>query len=62
MRMSRLRRPWAWRGRVGQSVAVEHNDLFEMGRDRFRRGEASHPGANNDGLFKNRIWHALVSR
>jgi hypothetical protein len=55
MRMSRLRRPWARRGPVRQCVAVEHNDLFKMGRDRFRRGEASHSGANNDGLFKNRI-------
>ena len=51
MRMSRLRRPWARRGPVQQCVAVEHNDLFEMGRDRFRRGEASHPGADDDGLF-----------
>ena len=55
MRMPRLRRPWARRGLVRQCVAVEHNDLFEMGRDGFRRGEASHSGANNDGLFQNRI-------
>jgi hypothetical protein len=32
MRMSRLRRPWARHGPVRQCVAVEHNDLFEMGR------------------------------
>jgi hypothetical protein len=62
MRMSRLRRPWARRGPVRQCVAVEHNDLFEMGRDGFRRGEASHSGANDDRLPQNRIGHALVSR
>ena len=55
MRVSRLRRPRARRGLVRQCVAVEHNDLFEMGRDGFRRGEASHPGADDDGLFQNRI-------
>jgi hypothetical protein len=55
MRMSGLRRPQARRGLVRQRVAVEHDDLFEMGPDRFRRGEASHSGANNDGLFQNRI-------
>ncbi len=55
MRMSRLRRPQARRGRVQQRVAFEHDDLFEMGRDGFGRGEASHPGANDDGLLQNRI-------
>jgi hypothetical protein len=55
MRMSRLRRPQARRGRVWQSVALEHDDLFEMGHDGFRRGEASHPGANDDCLLQNRI-------
>jgi hypothetical protein len=55
MRVPRLRRPWARRGPVRQCVAVEHNDLFEMGRDGFRRGEASHSGADNDGLLQNRI-------
>ena len=53
--MPRLWRPWAWRGPVRKCVTVEHNDLFEMGRDGFRRGEASHSGADNDGLFQNRI-------
>src|SRR5580692_1410915 len=33
-----------------------------MGRDGFRRGEVSDPGANDDGLLQNRIGHALVSR
>jgi hypothetical protein len=47
MRMPRLRRPRARRGRVRQSVALEHDDFFEMGRDGFRRGEASHPGAKD---------------
>ena len=60
--MPRLRRARARRRRVGQSVAVEHDDLFEMGRYGFRSGEASHPGADDDGLLQNRIWHALVSR
>jgi len=55
MRMSRLRCPRALRGLVRQCVAVEHNDLFEMGRDGFRRGEASNSGADNDGLLQNRI-------
>jgi hypothetical protein len=55
VRMPRLRRAGAWRGLVRQCVAVEHNNLFEMGRDRFRRGEASHSCANNDGLLQNRI-------
>ncbi len=62
MRMSRLRRPWARHGPVRQCVAVEHNDLFEMGREGFGRCETSHPGANNDGLFQNRIRHVWVSR
>ena len=60
--MPRLRRPQARRGLVGQRVAVEHDDLFEMGRDGFRSGEASHPGANDGCLLQNRIGHALVSR
>jgi hypothetical protein len=60
--MPRLRRPQARRGLVGQRVAVEHDDLFEMGRDGFRRGEASDPGANDGCLLQNRIGHALVSR
>ena len=55
MRMPRLRRAGAWRGPVRQCVAVEHNDLFEMGRDRFRRGEVCHSGADNDDLLQNRI-------
>jgi cytochrome c2 len=38
-----------------QSIAVEHDDLFEMGREGFRRCEACHSGANDDGLFQNRI-------
>ena len=58
MRMPRLRRAGAWRGLVRQCIAVEHDDLLEMGRDGFRRGEASHSGADNDGLLQNRIWHA----
>jgi hypothetical protein len=62
MRVPRLRRAGAWRGRVGQSVAVEHNDLFEMGRDGLRRGEASDPGANDGCLLQNWIGLALVSR
>ena len=41
---------------------VEHNDLFEMGREGFRRCEPSHPAAHNDGLFQNRIRHLWVSR
>ena len=56
--MAGLRRAGARRGRVGQSVAVEHDDLFEMGRYGFRSGKASHPGANDDGLLQNRIGHA----
>ena len=60
--MPRLRRPQARRGLVRQRVAFEHDDLFEMGRDGLGRGEASHPGANDDGLLQNRIGHALVSR
>ena len=60
--MPRLRRPGARRGFVRQRVAIEHNDLLEMGRDGFRRGEASHPGANDGCLLQNRIGHALVSR
>ncbi len=56
--MPRLRRARARRGRVRQRVAVEHDDPFEMGRDGFRRGETSHPRADNDGLLQNRIWHA----
>jgi hypothetical protein len=55
MRVSRLPRAGARFGRVEQSVAVEHDDLFEMGRNGFRRREASHPGANNDRLLQNRI-------
>jgi hypothetical protein len=62
MRMPRLRRARARRGRVGQSVTVEHDDLFEMERYGFCSGEAPHPGANDDCLFQNRIAHALVSR
>ena len=62
VRMARLRRAGARRGRVGQNVAVEHDDLFEMGRYGFRSGEASHPGANDDGLLQNRIGHSYVSR
>ena len=60
--MSRLRRPWSRRGAVRQRIAVEHDDLLEMGRNGLRRGEASDPGANNDGLFQNRIRHVWVSR
>jgi hypothetical protein len=55
MRMSRLRRPWARRGPVRQRIAVEHNDLLEMGRNGLRRGESSHSGADNDGLLQDRI-------
>jgi hypothetical protein len=55
VRKSRLRSSWARGGPVRQCVAVEHNDLFEMGRDGFRRGEASHSGADNDGLLQDRI-------
>ena len=62
MRMPRLRRAGARRRCVGQGVAVEHNDLLEMGRDGFRRGETSHPRADDDGLLQNRIGHVLVSR
>ncbi len=58
MRMPRLRCAGARRGLVRQRVAVEHDDLFEMGRDGFRRRETSHPRADNDGLLQNRIWHA----
>ena len=62
VRMARLRRAGARRGRVGQNVAVEHDDLFEMWRYGFRSGEASHPGANDDCLLQDRIGHAYVSR
>jgi hypothetical protein len=55
MCMARLRRARARLGRVGQSVAIEHDDLLEMGRDGLGRGEASHPGADDDGLPQNRI-------
>ena len=55
MRMSRLRRAGARRGFVRQRVAFEHDNLFEMGRNGFRRGEASHPGANDGCLLQNRI-------
>jgi hypothetical protein len=53
--MPRLRRAGALLGRVGQSVAVEHDDLFEMRRDGLGRGETSHPRADDDGLLQNRI-------
>jgi hypothetical protein len=53
--MPGLRRAGAWRRRVRQCVAVEHKDLFEMGREGFRRRKASHPRADNHGLFQNRI-------
>jgi hypothetical protein len=53
--MSRLRSSWARGGPFRQRIAVEHDDLLEMGRNGLRRGEASHSGANNDGLFQNRI-------
>ena len=62
MRMPGLRSPQARRGLVRQPVALEHDDLLEMGRDGFRRGETSHPGANDDRLLQNRIGHTLVSR
>jgi hypothetical protein len=55
MRMSRLRRPRARGGPVRQRIAVEHDDLLEMVRNGFRRGEASHSGADDHGLFQNRI-------
>ena len=55
MRVPRLRRAETRRGHIGQSIAVEHGDLFEMGRDGFRRSKAPHPCANDDGLLQNRI-------
>jgi hypothetical protein len=55
MCVPRLRRAETRRGRIWQSIAVEHGDLFEMGRDGFRRSKAPHPCANDDGLLQNRI-------
>jgi hypothetical protein len=55
MRVPRLRRPQARRRLVGQRVAVEYDDLFEMGCDGLRRREASDPGADNGCLLQNWI-------
>ncbi len=40
---------------IGQSIAVEHGDLFEMGSDGFCGSKAPHPCTNDDSLLQNRI-------
>ena len=55
MCVPRLRRAETRRGYIGQSIVLEHGDLFEMGRDGFRRSKTPHPCANDDGLLQNRI-------
>lgn len=47
----RLRRPGSHNRALGQRVPVENNDLLKVGRDGLRRREASHPGADDDGLL-----------
>jgi hypothetical protein len=51
VRMPRLRRALTWLWRGGQSVAIEHRDLIEMGRQRLRRRQAAHPGSHDNGML-----------
>jgi hypothetical protein len=48
MELPRLRRADAWLRPVGQSVALQHGDLFKMRRERFRGHEAAHARADHD--------------
>lgn len=60
--VSRLRRSGARRRPFGQRVAIEHENLFEIGRDALRRGQASHAGSDDDGVFCEQIGHSRLSQ
>ena len=60
MRVPRLRRSGSRIGSLRQRVSVEHGDLVEMGRDRFRGGEATHSCSNNNGMVGDG-WHRRAS-
>src|SRR5580704_14900653 len=57
MGVAGLRGPRTGRRRVGQRVAVEHRHLLEVRRDRLRRRQPGHSGADDDGLFETWIAH-----
>jgi hypothetical protein len=62
MRVPRLRRAGSRRGHIRQCVAIEHDDGFKIGRDGFRRGEASDPRADHDSSPGYYFWHSQLSR
>jgi hypothetical protein len=61
MRMPGLRRSGSDVGSLRERVAIEHSDSVEIGRHRFRGGEAAHPGSDDNCIFGDHTWHRRIS-
>jgi hypothetical protein len=51
MRMYGVRRALAWRGSVGQLIALEQHDLGEAVAEHARRQQSRETGAEHDGAL-----------
>jgi hypothetical protein len=50
MHVSSLRYPFAWLGISGQSIALDHCDLFKMIREDTSSQQSGHTSADYDGV------------